>query len=46
VFKLDAIARRARKPRGVIVARMLSQLCKGYRSPTIPEAVDDLLRTS
>ena len=45
-FKLDAIARRARKPRGVIVARMISQLCKGYRSPTIPKVVCDLLRAS
>ncbi len=35
-FKLDSIARRARKPRGVIVAKMISQVCKGYRSPTIP----------
>lgn len=45
-FKLDSIARRARKPRGVIVARMLNQMCKGYRSPTIPRAVNDILRAS
>jgi hypothetical protein len=45
-FKLDSIARRARKPRGVIVAKMIGQICKGYRPPTIPKAVSDLLRAS
>ena len=45
-FKLDSIARKARKPRGVIIAKLLSQVCKGYRSPTFPKAVNDLLRAS